>query len=220
MKYNDLLNLLLSMRDEKYAAFQKPLCNSDYEIIGIKIPVLKKIAKEHYKDKDLDMSEFEHHHYLEVEMLYFCLGMIQNKSIDDKLNFILENVKYADSWMITDTPNSYLKDLDFDRYFDFFKKTYLNKHIFTRRIAYILGLKVYRDNRILQILNLLKDDNEYMVTMGQAWLLASMAICYPEEIFNYLDKSKNITLRKKTISKIVDSFRISDEYKAKFKTLR
>ena len=59
-----------------------------------------------------------------------------------------------------------------------------------------------------------------MVTMGQAWLLASMAICYPEEIYNYLNESKNITLRKKTISKIVDSFRISDEYKIKFKGLR
>ena len=220
MTYKQLLKQLLDLKDEKYAAFQKPLCNSDYEIIGIKIPVLKKIAKEHYKDKDLNMSEFEHHHYLEVEMIYFILGMLQNKSMDDKLDFILKNVKYADSWMITDTPNGFLAGLDFDRYFEFFKKTYLSDHLFTRRIAYILGLKVYRDNRILQILNLLKDDDEYMVTMGQAWLLASMAICYPEEIYNYLAKSNNVTLRKKTISKIVDSFRISNDYKAKFKELR
>ena len=220
MNYSELLDLLLSLHDEKYAAFQKPLCNSDYEIIGIKIPVLKKIAKEHYKDKDLDLAEFEHHHYLEVEMIYVIFGMLQNKSIDDKLKFILENVKYADSWMITDTPNGFLKDLDFDRYFEFFKKTYLDKHIFTRRIAYILGLKVYRDSRILKVLNYLKDDDEYMVTMGQAWLLASMAICYPEEIYQYLAKSNNVTLRKKTISKIVDSFRINEEYKSKFKTLR
>lgn len=220
MTYNDLLELLLSQKDEKYAAFQKPLCNSDYEIIGIKIPVLKKIAKEHYKDKDLNMSEFEHHHYLEMEMIYFILGMLQNKSIDDKLDFIYKNVKYADSWMITDTPNGFLGGLDFDHYFEFFKNTYRSEHTYTRRIAYILGLKVYRDRRILQVLDLLKDDDEYMVTMGQAWLLASMAICYPEEIFNYLEKSQNITLRKKTISKVVDSFRIKDEYKAKYKTLR
>lgn len=220
MTYQELKKYLLNLSDEKYATFQKPLSNSDYKIIGIKIPVLKKIAKEHYKDKDLKMSEFEHHEYLEVEMIYFILGMLQNKSMDDKLNFIYDNVKYADSWMITDTPNGFLGGLDFERYFAFFKKTYASEHIFTRRIAYILGLKVYRDNRILEILDYLKDDNEYMVTMGQAWLLASMAICYPEEIFNYLNESKNIALRKKTISKIVDSFRISEEYKIKFKTLR
>ena len=35
MQYVDLLKLLLDMRDEKYAAFQKPLSNSNYEIIGI-----------------------------------------------------------------------------------------------------------------------------------------------------------------------------------------
>ena len=217
MTYKQLLELLLSKKDEKYAAFQKPLCNSDYEIIGIKIPVLKKIAKEHYKDDDLNMEEFEHHHYLEVEMIYFIIGMLKNnKNLDAKLDFILKNVKYADSWMITDTPNAYLADLDFDRYIKFYKETYTNKHTYTRRIAYILGLKVYRDRRILEILELLKDDNEYMVTMGQAWLLACMAICYPEEIFNYLSQSNNLMLRRKTISKIVDSFRINEEYKIKF----
>ena len=220
MTYKELLSYLLSLKDEKYAAFQKPLCNADYEIIGIKIPVLKKLAKEHYKDEDLKLSDFEHHHYLEVEMFYFILGMLRNKSIDDKLDFIYKNVKYADSWMITDTPNGYLADLDIERYLKFFRKTYINKHVFTRRIAYVIGLKVYRDNRILEVLDLLKDDEEYMVTMGQAWLLSSMAICYPEDIFDYLSKSNNITLKRKTISKIVDSFRIGDEYKTKFKSLR
>ena len=220
MRYGDLLTLLLDQADEKYAAFQKPLCNSDYEIIGIRIPALKQIAKEHYKDKDLDLSEFEHHHYLEVEMVYFILGMLRNKDIDGKLDFLYKNVKYADSWMITDTPNAYLAKLDFERYFEFFKKTYLNKHVYTRRISYILGLKVFRDRRILGILDLLQDDDEYMVTMGQAWLLATMAICYPEEIYDFLAKSKNVALRRKTISKIVESFRIDEAYKTKFKGLR
>ena len=220
MTYTELLKLLLNMRDEKYAAFQKPLSNSEYQIIGVNIPALKKIAKDHYKDKDLDLSEFEHHHYLEVELLFFFFGMLKSKNNDEKLEFILKNVKYADSWMITDTPNSYLKNLDFDSYFDFFKKTYTSKHLYTRRIAYVLGLKVYKDKRIIKILDLLKDDNEYMVTMGQAWLLSSMAICYPEEVYSYLNNSNNIVLRKKTISKIVDSFRINDECKNKFKGLR
>ena len=219
MKYIELLELLKSMGDEKYAAFQKPLSNSDYQIIGIKIPVLKKIAKEHYKDQDLLLSDFGHT-YLEEEMLYFILGMMRNKSVEDKLNFLFNNVKYARSWMITDTPNAYLSKLEFDQYIDFFKKTYLDKHVYTRRIAYVVGLKVFRDQRILEILDYLKDDDEYMVTMGQAWLLATMAICYPQEIYEYLSKSHNVTLRKKTISKIVDSFRISDENKAKFKGLR
>lgn len=220
MTYEQLLDLLLETKDEKYAAFQKPLSNSDYEIIGIKIPILKKLAKEHYQDADLDLAKFEHHHYLEVEMLYFIFGMLRNKSIEARLDFIYRNVKYADSWMITDTPNAYLARLDYESYIDFFKKTYLDKHVYTRRIAYVIGLKVFRDNRILEILPLLRNDEEYMVTMGQAWLLASMAICYPEEIYNYLANSKNDMLRKKTISKIVDSFRIGDDYKAKFKKLR
>lgn len=220
MTYAELVALLLDHGDETYAAFQKPLSHSDYDIIGIRIPDLKKIAKEHYRDEDLVFADFEHHHYLEVEMLFVILGMLRSKTIDEKMTFLCENVHYADSWMITDTPNAYLAKLDFDRYFSFFKKTYRSEHLYTRRIAYVVGLKVFRDPRMVQILDWIQDDEECMVTMGQAWLLATMAISCPMEIYEYLRKSSNVTLRRKTISKIVDSFRIKDGDKLLFKSLR
>lgn len=220
MNYQELMNELYKNKNDDYALFQKKLSNSDYEVIGIKLPDLKKIAKESYKDESLHLSDFNHHKILEEELMYLYIGMNRAKTIDEKLNFVLENVKYADSWMITDSYNAFLSKLDFDHYIDFFMKTSNSKHIYTRRISYILGLKVIRDERVLSILKYLTDDTEYMVIMGQAWLLATMAICYPNEIYEYLNKSTNTPLIRKTVSKIVDSFRISEENKTMFKTLR
>ena len=59
-----------------------------------------------------------------------------------------------------------------------------------------------------------------MVMMAEAWLLATVAIDFPDPIFNYLKNTNDITLKRKTISKMCDSFRINEKQKQRFKSLR
>ena len=59
-----------------------------------------------------------------------------------------------------------------------------------------------------------------MVMMAEAWLLATVAIQYPNEIYDFLKETQDVTLKRKTISKINDSFRINEDIKNKFKELR
>ena len=87
-------------------------------------------------------------------------------------------------------------------------------------MAYVLGLKLAKDKKILGITKYIKKDDEYMVMMAEAWLLATVAIYYPNEIYEYLLKCDDITLKRKTISKMVDSFRIDEATKERFKGLR
>lgn len=56
--------------------------------------------------------------------------------------------------------------------------------------------------------------------MSEAWLLATIAISYPNEVFEYLKEIDDITLKRKTISKMCDSRRIDIKIKDQFKTLR
>jgi hypothetical protein len=56
--------------------------------------------------------------------------------------------------------------------------------------------------------------------MAQAWLLSFIAIKYPEEVFSYLSSISDEKLIRKTVSKICDSFRFSQEQKEHFKSLR
>ena len=87
-------------------------------------------------------------------------------------------------------------------------------------MAYVLGLKLYKDKRILDVINYINVNEDYMVMMAEAWLLATIAITYPNEIYGFLVQTNDVTLKRKTISKISDSFRFDQSTKEKFKLLR
>lgn len=220
MTYNALLEHLRSRSDEKFAAFSKTLSNSDYEVIGVKNPVLRQIIKDHKNDSELKTEEFKLGEFLEVDFIYFGLSLTRIKTEREKLEFLLKKIRYAKSWAITDTVATYFKKLSFDEYFSFFLKTYKSKFIYDRRISYVLGLKVCKDKRILDVLNYINENEDYMVMMAEAWLLATIAITFPDEIYQFLSSTKDVVLKRKTISKMCDSFRISQDTKEKFKQLR
>ena len=220
MNYNALLEHLRSRSDEKFAAFSKRLSNSDYKVIGVKSPVLRQIIKDHKNDSELKTEEFKLGEFLEVDVIYFGLSLTRIKKEREKLEFLLKKIRYAKSWAITDTVATYFKKLSFEEYFSFFLKTYICKFIYERRTAYVLGLKVCKDMRILDVLNYINENEEYMVMMAEAWLLATIAITFPDEIYQFLSSTKDIALKRKTISKMCDSFRISQDTKEKFKQLR
>ena len=220
MHYNQLVDFLKTKSDEKFAKFSKTLSNSDYIVIGVKNPVLRQFIKEHINDSELVLEDFEIGKYLEVDFIYFGLGINRQKTNKDKLSFLLEKIKYARSWAITDTASTYFKKLSFEEYEKFFLKTYISKFLYERRMAYVLDLKVYKEKEILKILSLIKQNEEYMVMMAEAWLLSSIAIIYPQEVYDFLLKIKDETLIRKTISKISDSYRFDEKIKLKFKELR
>ena len=220
MTYQELEKHLFDIRDEKFSSFSKSLSNSDYISIGVKNPVLRQIIKDHKLDKELNPNDFILGKYLEVDFIYFGLSLSRLNTIESQLSFLLDKIKLAKSWAITDCVTTYLKRFSFEQYYEFFLKTYNSKHTYERRIAYVLGLKQYRSPLILKILPLIKENEEYMVMMAEAWLLSVIAIEHESEVFEYLFNSKDLTLKRKTISKICDSYRFSVKSKEKFKSLR
>ena len=138
----------------------------------------------------------------------------------EQLDFLKEKGKLAKSWAITDTLSTYLKKFTFDKYWPFFLSMYNSSFTYDRRLSYVLGLKHYKDKEILKILNYINLNEEYMVMMGEAWLLATIAIVYEKGVFDFLKNTDDIVLKRKTISKICDSFRFTEDSKNKFKSLR
>ena len=220
MKAKELEQYLFSIGDKKFASFSKTLSNSDYQVIGVKNPALRSLIKEHKDDKELSPSEFELGKYLEIDFVYFGLSLVRCKNVDEQLKFLEKKIKLAKSWAITDCMSTYIKKVSFEKFFDFFLKKYKSKYTYDRRMGYVLALKQYKDKRILKILPLIQENEEYMVMMGEAWLLSVVALTFENEVFDYLKNLNDITLKRKTISKICDSFRFSQESKNRFKSLR
>lgn len=220
MNYASLLEYLFERKDDNYASFSKRISNSTYQCIGVRTPILRNVVKEHYQDEDLKLEDFEHHNYLEVDSIYFGVGLLRCKNIDEQLQFLYDNLQYASSWIITDTLGNYMKKCSFEKFWEFFLNTYQNKHLYTRRFAYVFAIKFSHDEEIIKIFAYIKQNEEYMVTMAEAWLLSFIAIDYPDEVFTYLQNSGSLALKRKTISKICDSFRFDESEKERFKSLR
>ena len=220
MRYIELEKYLFEISDAKFASFSKSLSNSDYISIGVKNPKLREIIKEHKDDEELKLSDFKLGKYLEVDFIYFGLALSRLKTSDTQLDFLVKNIKFAKSWAITDCVSTFIKKVTFEQTYEFFIKMYNTNYTYERRMAYILALKQYKNKEVLKVLPLIKLNEEYMVMMAEAWLLATVAIEYENEVFDYLKAIDDITLKRKTISKICDSYRFDDVSKDKFKSLR
>ena len=220
MNYAQLEKYLFEICDQKFANFSKSLSNSEYISIGVKNPVLRQIIKEHKDDVELKTEDFKLGRYLEVDFIYFGLSLVRYKTVDEQLNFLLKDIKNAKSWAITDCVSTFLKKVSFSQFEDFFMKSYLSKYTYQRRMAYVLALKQYKEKDIVKILKYIQFNEDYMVMMAEAWLLSVIAITNEDKVFNYLKNCPDLTLKRKAISKINESFRFSQISKERFKSLR
>ena len=101
----DIEKELFKLQDKKYQEFQKKLCPETNNIIGVRIPVLRKFAKEN-KDK-IDISKINTKYYEEIMLKGMLIGIQKNLDLKEIENFI----PLIDNWAICDTFCSGLKQV-------------------------------------------------------------------------------------------------------------
>ena len=168
--------------------------------------------------KDIILIKQEYHRtYFQVS-----LGLLDN--IDDQLHFIEDNFDKLNDWWHVDQLEQFIsKNLTFEIAFSRALKYINSDHEFTRRWGYVIFMpKLVKDkSRYKDLFKLFKNDDKYYVIMAEAWLISYLGIYYPEDTLEYLkNKPLDYHIVGKGIQKICDSFRISDEYKSKFKEIR
>lgn len=221
MDYEIIVEKLYKLTDEKYRVFSKSLVNTPLIVIGVRIPKIKELAKELKKE---DLNGFAFAQYLEADIFY-GLWINQQKMSDLEKLIKLEGVlSKASSWSITDTIicNTKFKDLDlvFSYYVKWTKET---DNEFLCRSGYLLYMKYFSKNKgyLQGFLKNISESKHYYVNMMVAWTLATIVISFENEIFEYFKNTDNISIIKKyTIRKINESFRINNYAKKKFLSIK
>ena len=149
------------------------------------------------------------------------LGILSNYV--EQYEFIEQNALLLNDWWHTDQLPQFIEVPDI--YFAASKaKEYVKaEHPFLRRWGYVMFMPtlVKQEAAFDLIIPLFKDDDEYYVQMAEAWLISYLAIYHPEKTLAYLEtQNLKYNIISKAIQKILDSYRISNEYKAKFKEIR
>ena len=162
-------------------------------------------------------------HILESQQfhrIYFFVPLKQRKSAEERMAFIHENLLFSD-WWHTDQIIKYVADLDFETALGYAKKYIQSKDPFIRRWGYVLFISRLGRGHAEAILPLMKDDDHYYVQMAEGWLIAELAIFEPEIVHRWLSgNGLKYSINGKAIQKICDSFRVSPEWKERFKALR
>ncbi len=220
-------NELVKLQKDSLKNFNKLLIpNLDKEIIGVTNPKIKELSKAIIQEKDEEFLLSLPHLYYEEDILHGYLLSYNVYTYQELIELIEKFLPYVNNWAVCDTMAKNKKILLKEREQYFNKclewvntnKTYYIRFGLLQMMSYYL-IDNYVDKIIDIILTI--HNHDYYVDMMISWLLATMMIDYQEKVISLLkDKKLNNFIIRKTISKSIESFRISYDTKEYLKELR
>jgi len=219
--------ILKNNADQEYRIFSKKLIpDTNLKIIGVRTPVIKKIASEHKYSTEKIYNFFnEKHIYFEESLLHgFLLQTIKDKQ--DFFFYLSKFIPQIDNWATCDQTVSALKNLNkFPKdSIKLVKECLKNKKPYVVRFGIVIMLNYFlSDNYSKDILHLALSvfSNDYYVNMALAWFYSvALVKQYDDTIRILQDKSLPKFVQNKTIQKANESFRISNDIKIYLKTLK
>ena len=221
MNYARLLEELNANAQEKYRTFHKSLLkNETINLIGVSVPVLRKLAKGFKGEEQLLLSFPDEFYEVTFIKLLACAAL----PYEEFIKVVDGCVALIDNWASCDSfkPRCIIKHRQ-----EFIP--YIERYIacdveFYQRFALTTLLAFYVEGDFLPLIKKclsVADTSYYYVHMAAAWLVAEVLVKNYEQGVQIL---KSGLLDEKTfnkaISKARESFRISDENKNYLKTLK
>ncbi len=222
----NLVDALYKVQDRDYANFNHKLIPTIKKecMIGVRVPMLRKIAKEYGKEKDcLQFLHTVPHTYFEENMIHSLLiGQIKEyEACIQELNHFLP---YVDNWAVCDTITNPQLKKHRKQLMNEILRWIQDKHPYSVRFGIRMLMVHYLDEDFKEeYLNLVSNirSEEYYVNMMIAWYFATALAKQWESAIKVLEfHTLSPWVHNKTIQKAVESYRISNEQKDYLKTLK
>lgn len=196
-------------------------------ILGVKIPVLKTLAKETVKSGEYSEFLNAEHYYLEEFILHGLILGTAEFGYDELIRRIEEFLPLIDNWQVCDATVGGLKAVKkFKKpFYDKCKEWLSSDKEYTVRFATVTLLSYYLDDgfdtEIPETLAALETDKFY-VNMAVAWYFSFALIKRYDETVKLFESGavKNVWVHNKSLQKALESYRIPDEKKNYLKTLK
>ena len=222
----DIMNVreeLFKNQDIKYGDFHsKIIPNIDRDkVIGVRLPNIRKIAKAAAKEN----AFVDTFYYEEIMIKGMVIEYNKDLRLEQRLILLDEFVPIIDNWAICDccvsTFKFTLKNLQ--EVWDYILK-FKDKSEYEVRFMCVMMLDYFLiDKYINDVLNILLSINreEYYINMAIAWTLATAYVNYKDKVVDII-KNKKLQpwVHNKTIQKICESCRVSNEDKEYLRTLK
>lgn len=214
---------LLQLSEPEYQKFSSQLLPGVYNILGVRLPVLRKLARKLVKeDWRSYMAGAEDEYFEEVMLQGMVLGYVpfkEGQTVEELLQYIREFIPKINNWSVCDSFCSGLKFVKEykEEVWIFLQQYFQSKKEYEVRFAVVMALNYYIEEEYLQRLfetfNKIKQEG-YYAKMAVAWAVSMCFTAYPHETMKYLhcnqlDKETYL----KALQKICESLNVEKETK-------
>ncbi len=219
--YPEFLNELKALSEPEYREFHKKLLKNDkINVLGVRVPALKKLAKKYLGEIDNILSYPDEYY----EVTFVKLSAVALLDYDGFIARLDGCVKLIDNWATCDcfAPDC-VKD-NRDKFLLHIRKYAAASGEFEQRFALTVLLRYYMDEKYLETIFALVercDTSKYYVHMAAAWLVAETIVRYYDRAVGFLmENSLDKKTHNKAIQKACESFRLSNDRKNYLKGIK
>lgn len=218
--------LLFQLQDKGYRDFHSKLIPTIpvETIIGVRIPAIRKLAKEYGKDPEsVEFLKQLPHTYYDENILHALL-VAEIKDYEVCVKEVERFLPYVDNWAVCDifSPKVFRKNKD--KLIDKIREWIASGHPYTCRFGMEMLMTHFLDEdfrvEYLEIPAAVHSE-EYYVNMMIAWFYATALAKQWDAAVGYIEKKcLDSWTHNKTIQKARESYRITREQKEYLKTLK
>ena len=206
---------LFKLQDLKYKEFHSGLCPNTENIIGVRVPdirkLVKKIIKKDYKHY---LNNIENKYYEET-MIEGLLIATSRMPLAEKFAYLKKFVPKIDNWAVCDIVCSSFKfkKNELDTVWHYILKYKNSNREFELRFMIIMMMDYFLiDSYIDQVLTIIDtiQVDYYYTNMAVAWLISVLFVKDREKALIYLKNNHLSTFTyNKSLQKIIESNRVS-----------
>ncbi|MEK3724972.1 DNA alkylation repair protein [Paenibacillus sp. FSL H8-0034] len=217
---------LIELAEEKYQKFTAALIPNINNVLGVRLPELRKLAKMIAKgDWRTYLEQADGEYFEEVMLQGMVIGYIQTDSTE-LLRYVADFVPKIDNWSVCD---SFCIGLKFtlankETMWEFVQPYLVSKQDYDIRFGVVMLLNYYIEeeyiSRVLERLDSIKHEG-YYVKMAVAWALSICFVLLPEPTMIYLkSNSLDKMTYNKALQKITESYRVDQETKSLIRSMK
>ncbi|PTL37991.1 DNA alkylation repair protein [Alkalicoccus saliphilus] len=223
---NAIRKQLFESVDTNYQKFAASLIPNVDNVLGVRLPELRKIAKETAKKDWRTYLEENEDEYFEETMLQGMIIGYADAEVEDKLYYVAAFVPKINNWSVCDSFCSSLKFTknNKERVWKFIQPYLVSEREYEVRFGVVMLLNFYvEENYLDSVLNHLDQINHegFYAKMAVAWAVSICYIKFPDSTGEFL---KNNTLddftHNKSLQKITESTRVSKETKMSIRKMK
>ena len=224
----DVQKMMFKSRDEAYAAFSSKLIPGRDDLLGVRMPILRKLAKMIIDEDEWNeyLDTWEPHH-LEYYLLRAFVISYVKVDVDERLSLFKDFIPLIDNWSVCDSfSNTWKpKENEKEKLWEFILPYLESDDEFRMRYAATIMAFHFVDeqhvNDIIRSLDTHHNDG-YYYKMGAAWTLSVCFAKFPDITYDYMRNENHLDDEtfNMLIGKIRDSYRVTDDMKSKVKLLK